>query len=79
MNIKQKLAEIEKLEVVETPWEVHRVLGHLEIFGSQICFRSEDTLDYVELHEAREAVKWLVEQFGGYVVWDESVKKEKKK
>lgn len=79
MNLKQKMEQISKLEAVETPWEVSRVIGKVELFGSQICVRSDDCRDYVDLEEFRNALKWLVEQSGGYVIWDESVKKGGKK
>lgn len=79
MNLKQKIEQINKLKAVETPWEVMRVFGKVELFGSQVCMRGDDCRDYVDLEEFRLALKWLVEQSGGYIVWDESVKKEKKK
>lgn len=79
MKLKQKVQEIAKLEVIETPWDVVRVFGKLELFGHQVCMRNEsDSLDYVDLNEFRQALNWLTDQAGGYIVWDEAVKGKKK-
>lgn len=79
MKLKQRMEEIAKLEAIETPWEVSRIFGKLELFGGQANIRSDDQRDFVDLEDFRTALSWLVDQAGGYVVWNESSKKEKKK
>lgn len=79
MKLKQRLTEINKLEAIETPWEVLSIFGKLELYGSQIRIISDDQRDSVDLEDFRQALNWLTDQAGGYIIWDESVKKGKKK
>lgn len=61
-------------EPIQLPWEVARLFydmpgsKQLEIFGNQ-C--SIGLGDYAHLDEMRDALTWLVDQFGGKVTWDE--------
>lgn len=75
MNLKQTIDQIKQLETVETPWEVKRVFGTVELFGSQICIRGDDTRDYVDLEEFQQALAWLVQQSGGKITWQKGAKK----
>lgn len=77
MNLKQKVDQIKQLEAIETPYDVLRVFGKLELWGGQVCVVSDCDRDYVDLAEFRDALKWLVEQSGGYIIWDEDVKERK--
>ena len=79
MTLKQRLKQIEELQAVDTPWEVMRIFGKVQLYGDQISFYSNGDNDFVNLQEARDAAKWITEQLGGYIVWDENVKKGVKK
>lgn len=78
MRLKERMDQIKQLEVVETPYEVKRIFGELELFGGQVNMRGDDCRDFVDMDEFREALKWLVEQCGGLIIWEESAKKGKK-
>lgn len=69
MTLKEKLEKIEELQEVTTPWEVMRLVGKIELSGTQISFRADGHGDFVSLEEAREAIDWIVEQLGGQVKW----------
>lgn len=69
MTIKQKLAEIEKLQQIEAPWGVRRIFGRPEIFGDLISFRPNGENDLVSAQDVQEAVEWIVAQLGGTVKW----------
>lgn len=79
MRLKERLEQIKQLETVETPWEVKRVFGQLELFGAQLNVHGDADRDFVDMQEFREALKWLVEQCGGLIIWENAAKKEKKK
>lgn len=55
----------------EVPYDVWVVFGdqtkNMEVFGDQLCFGC----DYVHLGQARNAIKWYVNQLGGVVVWED--------
>jgi len=69
MSLKQTLQQIEQLQKVDVPWVVKRTFGKLELHGNQVCFRSKDDNDYVDMVELQTATQWLVEQLGGKVKW----------
>jgi hypothetical protein len=69
VNLKQTLTRIEELQKVDVPWEVRRIFGRLELYGNQVCFRSDDDNDSVDIVELQTATQWLVEQLGGKVKW----------
>ena len=78
MNLKERLQQIKQLEAVNTPWEVRRIFGKIELLGSQVSVAGNDMNDYVELQDFRTALEWLVEQSGGTVKWSKAEKGEKK-
>lgn len=69
-SLSKVLKKIEVLQrSVETPWEIQRVFGKIELHGNNICFRSKDDNDFVTIGELRVALILLVELAGGTVKW----------
>jgi len=54
---------------ISTPWHVMRVLDmkQISISGEQVCISKDG--DFVNLQEMRQALDWIVDQFGGRVRW----------
>jgi hypothetical protein len=69
MKISERVAAINELEKVETPWEVKRIFGEVILFGSQVSVVGDDCRDYADVDDMRKAIAWLAEQFGGTVKW----------
>lgn len=74
MNLKQRLDQLTQLQVVETPWEIRRVFGKIELHGDQVCFRSQDDNDYVTVAELRQALELLTVQLNGTIKWSKEAK-----
>lgn len=70
-TIAERLMAIKELERIQTPWEVRRVFGEVQLYGSQISIYSNGDNDFVDLEEFVEALEWLLQQ-------TKSMKKEKK-
>lgn len=78
MNLKERLDGIKELETIETPWEVKRIFGQIQLFGSQISVYGSDSNDFVDSQEFRDALAWLVMQMNGKVTWNKEKKSETK-
>jgi hypothetical protein len=57
---------------ITVPWEVSRFIGEktIAIAGEQACLSQNG--DFGTVDEIREALSWMVNQFGGTVNWDKS-------
>lgn len=72
-----KLIERVRLPEIIVPYILKRAFPsafHVSTSDDQVSFGE----DYLEIHEARRALDWLVDQMGGTVQWD-LTKKDKKK
>jgi hypothetical protein len=74
-NVITKIKKIKDIDtVVEVPWNVWRLFGtqqqRINIVDSNEISLGED---YATLEEARTAIKFYVEQFGGKVKWVQNV------
>jgi len=79
MTLKDRLEQIAQLEgELEMPYDVWRVFGKCELFGSQVCFGPGDN-DYASADELKVAVMLLAEQLGGTVTWASAPKATKAK
>lgn len=58
------------MQTVELPWSITRLFPMEKIKYITFC-RGEASLgeDYCNLHEIREAIDWLADQFNGKVKW----------
>lgn len=71
LTVIQKYEAIVKMNPdTKVPFDTWRCFGerqkHVHLSGTQICLGE----DYVTIEEARQAVKWYVEQLGGFVKWN---------
>lgn len=73
MTILNKISEIKKLQEVQTPFEVRRLIGKVCLQGDQISL-SDNDLDFGSVEEYQNALSWLVEQLGGKVKWQKEPK-----
>lgn len=84
-TILEKFKEIQKIGLeVEIPfYNVSRLFfgsgnKKIHIFGDQIDLGGQDA-DFCSIDEARAAIEWYVEQFGGKVKWSKINLEEQKK
>lgn len=72
-TIKQQKSDMENLKN-DMPYNAWRMFGDHGLFrfetcGTAICVTVKG--DFLELHEAREALNYWVELFGGKVNWED--------
>lgn len=70
---KRRVKDLLKTTYVPVPWGVSRLIDipkhGIEILGDQAYL---GTGDAGTLEEIREALDWMVEQFGGSVKWEDT-------
>jgi len=76
MNLKQRLQAITELENGhKLPWEIMRIFGKSEVFGSQIVFGTDGgNNDFVTMDELKTALELLVAELGGAINWKPKAK-----
>lgn len=70
MTIKERVKQIEKLQELEVPFAVRRIVGQITLWGNQIEIGKDN--DFASLNETRYALEWLVNELGGKVKWQKS-------